>query len=324
MSFDILNWLETHFEVKPAPGDDCSICCVFCDDKRFRLYVAHDGPKKGKMYCHNESKTYGFTQLYAITENVSYTEAEKVIKGDEIELPYKELSLELLKPPQKLIEKTEIPVVFPSHYVKLWGLDAQSWDKTVAPYCKKRYITQEICNDYFLGYCGAGDWKNRLIIPIYQDHKLVGYQGRAMYETEYMKYKFMAGFNSRNYLFNLDHVDGDTVILVEGVFDVFGMLRRGIKNVVASFGKHLSLHAMLKLYEKFKTVHVLWDRDAIPEIMQLADKIPPSINVLVSFLDAKDPDQASDKELYEALNNTYPFWQVQTELACNYLKINNL
>jgi len=82
------------------------------------------------------------------------------------------------------------------------------------------------------------------------------------------KWRYYRGFNPSLELYNLDNllldksIETDTVILVEGAFDVAKCVEAGLKNVVATFGARLSDAQADKLAELANAkILVFYDRD---------------------------------------------------------------
>jgi DNA primase len=78
-----------------------------------------------------------------------------------------------------------------------------------------------------------GDFAGRIMIPVYCDQRLVGVQGRTIFEGVEPKYLFAKGFRKSEFLFGFDLArSAKVVIVVEGVFDAM----KGYPYAVASFG----------------------------------------------------------------------------------------
>lgn len=94
-----------------------------------------------------------------------------------------------------------------------------------------------------LGACWSDDPKGygygigRIIFPVWQNHRMVGWQGRCLdkdVSDKEPKYWFPPGSRSDTWLYNMDRARWcDSVVLVEGVLDVFKVGPSG----VARFGK---------------------------------------------------------------------------------------
>lgn len=73
----------------------------------------------------------------------------------------------------------------------------------------------------------AGDWKYRIIIPIYYRGQLVAYQGRDITGKARLRYKTLdvesCVVDPKHILYNLDNCQGATIGVVEGVFDAWKM-----------------------------------------------------------------------------------------------------
>jgi 5S rRNA maturation endonuclease (ribonuclease M5) len=308
----VKDWLERKFEqVLTAPWPDVRVNCPDCNDQKGRLYIAtEDGPdeKKGDGWCHNEQKSKPFFFLYRNLENITDGEADEQLYSDNPEPLYGKVeeALAQWEQEQNKVEVMEVakPVVWPDDYVSLFGLTTQEWAKKVPQYMVNRRLDQAMCNKYLLGFCvGSKRFAGRMIVPIYQAGQLVGFQGRGMHDGIRPKYMFSEGMKAGDFLFNLDHVpvECDEVILVEGVFDVWGVIRCGYPNVVCSFGKHLTNKGVKTLVKRFKSVLIFWDMDAKEEICNLASNLEGMVQVRTSFLDGKDPDEAEVVDVQNAI-----------------------
>jgi 5S rRNA maturation endonuclease (ribonuclease M5) len=314
---DIRSWLERKFEeVKTATWPDVAVCCPYCADTRYRLYVAiADGKKvkQGQGWCHNEGASHNFYELYRDLENLTDAEAHEHLYTDDAEPVYGKASTALAAYETKKVEQPvqdNLPVRWPAGYVPLYNLSEADFDKKLPAYVRERKLDKKLCDKYLLGY-STNDYQHagRLIVPIYQNEILVGYQGRAMHPGIVPKYRFMDGIVAGEYLFNLDNVPSETTeaILVEGVFDVWGMIRCGYPNTIASFGKHLTPRGVKTLVGRFKSVLLMWDSDAKKEIVKLAEHLEGMIELKVTFLAGKDPDEAEIEDVKKAVEGAFPF-----------------
>jgi DNA primase len=109
----------------------------------------------------------------------------------------------------------------------------------------------ETINFYEANFCsriqiGESIFTNKLMIPIYQDKKLISVGLREL-GNNIPKWLYQPrGVKLSNTFYNIDRVnelieDGtDEIILVEGIFDVWAYHRIGIDNVLAIFGSNIS------------------------------------------------------------------------------------
>lgn len=317
INVEIVGWLERKFgEVLTATYPNVRINCPYCADTKQRLYMtieAHGKKKQGWGWCQNEQTRHDFYEIYRDHENLTDAEAMERLFGEDSVSPYAEgqkaKEKYLHRNDKKTVEAEKMPIKWPSNYIPLWGLTSADWKKKVPAYMVNRKITQAMCEEYKLGYCGAkSEFAGRLIIPIYQMGQLVGFQGRAMHDSIKPKYRFMEGLTAGDYLFNLDNALGnETVVLVEGVFDVWGVRRAGYNNVVASFGKHLTEKGIRTLITNFRRGLLFWDSDALKEIVKLAESLEGMIDLQVTFLNGKDPDEASVEEVMRAIEDAQTY-----------------
>lgn len=86
----------------------------------------------------------------------------------------------------------------------------------------------------------------RVIIPIYEGDKLVGYQGRSIKKHPKKKYRFPKGIKTSKALFNIDNIKGGMVVLAEGPFDTM-MLSQWGYNAIAMLGLNMTPYKVRKL-----------------------------------------------------------------------------
>ena len=117
---------------------------------------------------------------------------------------------------------------------------SQCNDKRVVNYLKKRHITQDIVDQYNLGYTNWDEpevgWRNRIIIPSYDIYgDLNYYVGRDFTGKSNMKYKNCDG-NKSDIIFHESLINWDaTIYLCEGALDCIYL-----PNSIAMLGKGLS------------------------------------------------------------------------------------
>lgn len=314
--FDINNWLEIKFDkVQKAPFPNVRINCPFCVDTKARFYIvthSHKKAKRGDCYCHNEQKYYSIVDVYSMIENVSVAAAREVIFGNNNESPYGTAEQALDEYYSAVASSAEPikSVTLPDKCFPLFGLTPEAWEANTPFYIKNRNLNQALCDQYKIMYCtGPYPWFNRVIIPIFEDGKMVAFQGRAMYETKVKKYLFSEGAQIGNYLYNWDNLDfeNDSVFLVEGVFDVYSMVSKGYKNVVATFGKHITARCIEKILSHFEKIYIWWDSDAQEEIYSLAESLNYFVDVYTCKLKKKDPGASSQEEIDAAVQNAKQF-----------------
>lgn len=103
-----------------------------------------------------------------------------------------------------------------------------------------------------------GPYKFRIIAPIYLDDVMISFQGRDITDKHELKYKACRKDDERllhqHSLYGIDQVPGDTVVIVEGITDVW---RLG-PGAVATFGIDYT-RAQVKMLKRFKRLRVFFD-----------------------------------------------------------------
>lgn len=204
------------------------------------------------------------------------------------------------------------------------------WKRTFKnAYLKNRGFTVDDFAYFPVGTTRGLNFKfdNYVVFPIIDDGITVGYVARHIWSKDAIddyntqakrkgKYEIRRYNNSTDndfvkLLYNYDAViedETDTVVLVEGVFDVIALVRKldlydNHRIVpVATFGKKISQAQMYKLQAKgVKTVVIGYDADAYDGIVKAADNLSEYFDVFVASLrgDGKDFDEASFDEIYE-------------------------
>lgn len=197
------------------------------------------------------------------------------------------------------------------------------------PYLKQRGFTMDDYEYFPVGTTRSLNFKfdDYVIFPIIDDGTTVGYVSRHTWAKDEIDshnrkasreggYKIMRYRNSTEndfvkLLYNYDNViedETDTVVLVEGVFDVIALTRKldlydnERIAAVATFGKKISNIQMYKLQAKgVKTVVIAYDGDAVDAIKKTAEALSPYFDVLVADITQsdKDFDDLSYSEIYQ-------------------------
>lgn len=157
---------------------------------------------------------------------------------------------------------------------------------------------------------------NYVIFPIIDSGDIVGYVARHIWDKadidEYNKIAKRNGkYEIRRYnnstendfvklLYNYDAViedETDTVIIVEGVFDVISLTRKlelydnTRIAAVATFGKKISNTQIWKLQDKgVKTVIIGYDGDAVDAINKAATQLNDYFDVFIAYIDNPEAD----------------------------------
>jgi DNA primase len=175
-------------------------------------------------------------------------------------------------------------------------------------------------------------FENYVVFPIIDNKDIVGYISRHVWSKEEIeeynrkarrtgKYEIRRYNNSidndfSKLLYNYDRIiedETDTVILVEGVFDVIALTRKlelydsTQIAVVATFGKKISQTQIYKLQAKgVKTVIVGFDGDAVKAINSAAGQLNEYFDTFITYIDTPDAD-------FDSLD----FWEIYDVFSKN-------
>lgn len=119
-----------------------------------------------------------------------------------------------------------------------------------------------------------GDYKHRIFIPIFYRGEIVSFQCRTPYEHVGLRYKTCAKphekIHHKHILYGIDNVVDDTIVVVEGVTDVW---RLG-PGAVSTFGLGYTREQVF-LISKFKNIFILFDNE--PAAQETARKLAEEV-----------------------------------------------
>ena len=116
------------------------------------------------------------------------------------------------------VERNDQTVDLPEEFVSLCHSNVPKTGIYARNYLKSRGITDEQIVKWKIGYCFSGEYRNRIIVPSFNDDGNVSYFVARSYSGDTYKYKNPRA--SKNIVFNELYVNwNEDLILVEGVFD---------------------------------------------------------------------------------------------------------
>lgn len=150
-----------------------------------------------------------------------------------------------------------------------------------------------------LGTGPIGEYRHRIIAPIYYHRKLVSFQGRDITNKSELRYKACSidkeVIHHKHILYGLDKVRGDELILVEGITDVW----RFGTGAVATFGTGFT-RQQAQILSRFRRCHILFDPE--PVAQKTAEELAWHLQMLgvdaplVWLAEGEDPGSLSQKE----------------------------
>jgi len=277
-------------------GRHCTgICCPFCDDNNFHLGIF----KSGKNFSCWKCRTTGslFDLLSAI-RGISWKEYVQLISQQALWR-----SKDAVGEIQRIFAGTEeeTPLserqtynVLPE-YTETITEDSLTRSPLLQRFLSERDISLATLIASRVAVGRAGDFCHRLVVPIYEENEMVGYQGRDLTGKANLKYLTPAGFNIMDYLYNVDFVEPrSSIILVEGIIDAW---RLGF-GTVATFSTVVSAIQRSKLFKLKPTELVFaWDSDAYGLAKKQAEYWAPLVDKVkvIRFPDGHDPDSFGEE-----------------------------
>ncbi len=177
-------------------------------------------------------------------------------------------------------------------------------------YIKKRgFNPTQIENDYKVQGTGpVGNYKLRLVIPIFHEMVPISYQTRDVTGNAKEKYKACAKkkevLHYKNSLYAIDKANRNSVIVVEGIIDAW---RLG-ENTVATYGIDFTQAQLLMLAKRFNKVFICFDRErqALLQARKLANQLTGlGINTEIHLPKTNDPGSMNKKEAIQFKNKFF-------------------
>ena len=283
-AFDIIAYFDERgvdyaTEGKNIGSNWVGVRCLWCSDSSHHLGIHLDG--KG-FSCFRCGERGNALKLVMAIEQCSSGKAFQIIKRFEdpsvvIDRPSKEVHADSVK----------LPI----------GVSKRFTDRHLT-YMEKRNFDPEFLirkYDLYAGDC-VGEFKHRIVAPVYLNHKLITLVGRDITDLSDRRYKALAISKSistvKGSLYNIDSV-GDSVIIVEGVFDCW---RIG-DSCVATFGTKVT-HEQVLMLRGLRRAFVLFDADAVRQAQKIASLVSSVVDsVEIITLSEGDPAELKPSDV---------------------------
>ena len=272
-----------------SDGKELTFACPLCADHKTRMFI---NLQTFRWICHNCGEAGSLMSFLERVLEKDPFEAYRI--ATKIQPRAERAPKTVAAPPPAVIDLPGQQLTDPTDMVQ-----RGFWNYLL----NERRISPESIAHYQMGYEIIGRYRGRVIIPIYQNRQLVSFAARSIAWWEHPKIMYPAGTKISTMLFGLDEVDGDEVVLVEGIFDVVPL--QGY--AAATFGAHLSAEQRALLHKKgIQSVTILWDadpagwREAAKAIRELkSDGFDARMATLEGGL---DPSGATEDDLTRALS----------------------
>ena len=301
--------------------DNVNIACPFCgDDPSHHMGVSLKGKGYGCWRSADHAGKKAHNLIRALL-NCSFSRAELIAKqyssADPETLAEALASLQASDMPDKpAVKRGELHLWDSMQPIKSKGSAARFYHYL---YNRGFYDTDKFVKLYNLHCATTGRFKDRIIIPIYFDEKLVSWTSRAIGRSidapRYLALSEEQGglVNVFHTIWNWDELQhgGDILFVVEGPFDALKMDFYGIDlNAAATctFGTSMSEEQAMMISEVskgYKRTILLYDEGATEAIFRAKDLLMGS-DVEIGFLPegVEDPGAMSKKKIHK-LMKTY-------------------
>ena len=261
---DILGEHRMHNDYRGQMSFDCPVCSYEIKgldelDGKGNLEVNYRYNVFKCWVCNETHDTHG--SIYKLIKKFG---TPKQLKKYQLLRP--EESEDLTK---RVYKQVRLPNEFIPFKYATRGIKLTPHYKQAFNYIKKRNITDEMCEKYNIGFCYEGPFEHRIIIPSYDENKIVNYFiARSYLSKPKMKYKNPEA-QKEIIIFNEHLINWDeTIYLVEGAFDsIF------VPNSIPLLGKFISKYLFNKLYERAKKIVIILDPDAKDDQEHLYHKL---------------------------------------------------
>jgi DNA primase len=244
---DIISYLDDKLISYSTSGKNvtknwCNIQCPFCQDHSNHLGIHLD---TGNFSCWKCGSKGVIENLIIEIEQCSFKEAKKIINKYRTDLVFKK---------EKRINANEL--ILPKEATNTLPLKHREY--LISRGFDPDYLQQK----YKIMACDIlGDYKFRIIIPIYFKNKLVNFTAKSIYDNAKLKIKNcpneQAVIQRDSLLYNFDNIKDRKCIIVEGFTDVWKMG----DGAVATMGTKFT-NAQIQLLSSYcDSVWILYDSE---------------------------------------------------------------
>lgn len=317
--FDFRAYINGRFiEIKDTNNPDrVRVCCPFCSDKRYRLYIYFPA---GLVYCQNCGyDPRHFIKFLADMEGMSVEDVSKIFSEFSgyapLGISVDDIVNSVFTEGGSLEDPVYSTMFFGYDFLRIHEKTGiETVDKQLAfamSYMHSRGVTDEDLPLYDIRYPLDGQYSGRVIVPCYFNGDLVTFVARDCFNLSKRKYLNPRGNRQSQFLYNLDNCSMGSVVLVEGVFDVFKLYPK--VNAVASFGKKLS-DEQIKLLGKFDEVIFYWDVDAYKDAEKYSKRLTVSSRTVLHLDPNVDAGARNHIENLALVEKAVPFSSVDFQV----------
>lgn len=244
-------------------GDEILFYCPKCKHHKKKLSVNLDKNKFKCWVCDYR----GNSVRRLVKRHGSFLDQQEWAKHDAtVEIASFE---DIFSTEQEIEEQFEQVINLPDEYKTLCSSRLSLASKPILKFLYDRGLTKQDILKWKIGYCPSGEYKERVVVPSFNEDGDVNYFIARTYGRDWMKYKNPPA--SRDIIFNELYVDfDDDLVIVEGVFDAIVA-----GNAVPILGSSLKEDSKLlkKVVEHDTPVYIALDPDVETKAMRLIKKM---------------------------------------------------
>lgn len=298
-----------------------AIKCPFCgeDDPSHHMGLNLD-PVHPWWGCWRNTSHRGRSPRRLLVALLGQVEARKVLRsaGDAPHFPegLDSVSLTSIKPSK--IEHKRL-VRLPIEARPLYNCDSPARTPFIR-YLEQRGFDdpEEAARMFDLHYAISGEYRYRIVIPIYVEHRLFDFTSRTIKENHPPRYKTPRGSRIKETLGNWDdvHEGGSALVVVEGPFDmlklIYLMQQTKVK-ICCTFGISITPYQFASIARLVKSRYthciILFDSDVARgpgddlafQVSEASGKPALSIDLVSHGIFARDPAEMTRQQAQEFL-----------------------
>lgn len=333
----IIHELTIELSAKPdGTGKNLIVpVCPYCGKEggKFGIYIGKDTDRKKKFMSHCFKCGHSTTTLEQLLQDIGRSD---LIIEDTFDFTQPVATISFMEDEPEIDDSLDI-VDMPDGYKRTY------YNK----YLEQRGFSEDDYEYFEVGTTRHLNFKfdDYVLFPIKDQGDIVGYVGRHTWSKadidqynreasragkyQILRYRNSTENNFVKLLYNYDAViedETDTVILVEGVFDVIALTRTlhlyDNKSIaaVATFGKKISDTQIYKLQSKgVKTVVLGYDGDAVEAIKRTGEYLNEYFDVYVA--DIPDPTKDFDNMDFWEVYDVFTDLQSLTEYCLTKIQL---
>jgi len=303
-----------YVERHPSVSKSCyGLCCPFCGDNNYHLGIFKEN---GNYSCFKCGAKGSLFKLLQIVEGISYKEYQQVTGQifENLSSPKTKLD-SIFKKEEKVAVKIDSKIDMTGLIPVQEGCLTPTARRLVERFANERRFTWKIIEAYNCMYGVFGYFQGRLVVPIPDpinetDSIIVGLCGRDLTNMSRKKYLFNKDFQASKYMYFAKQPKmNESIVIVEGIFDVWAVYMETGVNAAATFGSSISKNQIYDLNALSTRLIYMPDADVKEsKIMRQTSLLKGFSNVVIARCDeGQDPCSMNRRNLVNVIDNAVNF-----------------